>query len=147
MIFQQPSGTVIAEVWGDAKRSISIDVPNGRYIIQRRGWRSSGAYQFRLNKGEVEDVGNGRFHDFPEETLAAKGGYLSVWHNEFTVGYGRIVNYQQLSADRLYTRYGYGASMWSVYLDLDMGTGRLDHTHQSVLKCGSVVPLPMVFVA
>ena len=69
LVFQQPSGSVVAKVGDAPTRSLSIDMPLGRYMVQRREWRSSVVYQFRLRNWTLEDVGLARLHDFLRKHL------------------------------------------------------------------------------
>ncbi len=122
LLYNKPSGAIVAEVWGDPERTIAVRVAAGRYLIQRRGRHGHGAYEFQVAASGKEEVSLGKFHEYPPETLAAKGGHLDVWRHELKTGYGAFRGHHGGFAQRIRAVYGYGAAMWSVSLGAEAGT-------------------------
>ena len=103
-------------------------------MIERCDWRGARAYQFRLRRGGLEDVVLARFHDFPEETIAAKGGYLSIWHHNLSSDYGRMLSHHRQPGNRLFVEYGYRDVMWSVHLGVDLGKSKYSTSGYLIAK-------------
>jgi hypothetical protein len=122
LLYRKPSGSVDAEVWGMPDRAVTLSVPAGRYLLQRRGRGISGAYEFSIRKGHEETVSQNAFHAYPQETLAAKGGFLSIWRHEFKTSYMPLFNHRDKLGHKIRLAYAYGAAMWNVGLGVDVGT-------------------------
>jgi hypothetical protein len=132
LLYSKPSGTVLAEVWSDSERDINLHVPPGKYVIQRRATGKHGAYEFRVNGKKAERVEAEKFYPYPKATLAAKGGFLKVWHHELQTGYGAILNHHIQFSQRARLSYAYGAAMWSVGLAAEVGQGTYKIENHSV---------------
>ncbi len=88
LVYSPRSHTVRAEVWGAAERSITLSLPAGRYVIQRRGGSDSGAADVVVGNGESRALSGEDFRPMNEEVLAEKGGDAFERINELSLGYG-----------------------------------------------------------
>ena len=86
LIFAQPSGSVIAEIWSDPNRTIKVAMNSGRYLIQRRAGSRSGALELSARDGETQTLYDDDFQNVPMAVLTRKGGALRLVHNEVRVG-------------------------------------------------------------
>lgn len=126
LLFAQPAGAVVAEVWGDPDRALTLDVAPGRYLLQRRGGGRSGAYQFKVASRSTEEVRTDAFYALPEETLAAKGGELELWSHHLRAGGAGVLSHAGTPAARARVRYGYGMIDWLVSLSVEVGLTSYD---------------------
>lgn len=87
LAFARPSGSFVAEFWSSPDRAVSVQLPPGRYLVQRRAAGRAGAAEVTLGLGarllrpadfEVVEIG----------TLASKGGRVELRPHEFELSGG-----------------------------------------------------------
>jgi len=127
LVYQRPSGALMAEVWSDPTRPTTLPVPAGRYLVHRRTAGQSGAYAFKVTTRATETAKAERFYEFPIRVLKEKGGQLQIWHQRVHAGYGAMVTDATAFAQRVRARYGFGIAWWSISASVDLGrTARND---------------------
>jgi hypothetical protein len=87
LVFHLPSGSMVAEIWGrDAPLSLAL--PSGRFLVQRRSEGGYGALEVSLPYGGERAIDPSEFTALEPEVLAAKGGRFLVEHHRIWAGYG-----------------------------------------------------------
>jgi hypothetical protein len=78
LVYAVGGRAVVAELWGRPDRPTSLALPEGRYVVHRRGRAGAGAAEIALVRGERRALRPADFRSFPEELLAQKGGALTL---------------------------------------------------------------------
>jgi hypothetical protein len=123
LVYALGSHTIAAEAWGSPERAITVAVPPGRYVVQRRAPGANGAIELALGKGEAKDLSSADFRPFAEETLAQKGGEVIVRPHELELGYGAGSSALYTFGQSLRWRYAYRFDAWAVSLGSEAGLG------------------------
>ena len=126
LIFAQPSGSVIAEIWSDPNRTIKVAMNSGRYLIQRRAGSRSGALELSARDGETQTLYDDDFQNVPMAVLTRKGGALRLVHNEVRVGHGALMMHRGQWGQRTRIRYGIGRVTWTLSLALERGHSKYE---------------------
>ena len=127
LVYAQPSGSVVAELWSDREREQSLPLAAGRYLVHRRGSSGAAAMQFTATNRERVVAEHARFHRVPEATLASKGGHLQLRSHNLQLSYGAGVSHAATLAHGGGLRYGYHALTWA--LSAQVGLGMTDYAH------------------
>jgi len=128
LIFAQPSGAVVAEIWSDPDRSIKVATTRGRYLVQRRAGRHSGALELRVREGEIHTLYPDDFQRLPQSVLTRKGGALRLVHHELRAGHSALVMHRGQLGQRTRIRYGFGRVTWTLSAAVERGHSREDST-------------------
>jgi hypothetical protein len=123
LVYALGSHTIAAEAWGSPDRAVTVAVPAGRYVVQRRAPGANGAIELALGKGEARDLSSADFRPFAEETLAQKGGEVVVHPHELELGYGAGSSGLYAFGQSLRWRYAYRFDAWAVSLGSEVGLG------------------------
>ena len=107
LVYRLPAGAVIAEVWGSAERAVSVALPAGRLLVQRRGQGRYGAAELALPYGGRRVLESDEFEAVPYDELARKGGHLLLRRSELEVEYGFMVGARAELGHRVALRYGF----------------------------------------
>jgi len=125
LVYAKPAGSLIAETWSLPDRPVTLALPRGRFLVQRRGRRRSGAREIALPYGGRRHLSDGDFTPVAAEVLSRKGGSLTLRHHRLELGYAlRLPGTRVDSAGhRLRLGYGHRLGAWllggSLLLGLD----------------------------
>jgi hypothetical protein len=123
LVYALGSHTVAAEAWSSPDRALTLALPAGRYLVQRRAPGANGAIEVSLGANEQRDLAAGDFRPFAQETLAQKGGTVVVRPHELEIGYGAGASALYAFGQSLRWRYAYRFDAWAISLGTEAGLG------------------------
>jgi hypothetical protein len=130
LIFSQPSGALVAEAVASPQQPISLAVPAGRLLVQRRDRDRFAVAEVELPFGGQHHLADGEFSDRPYEVVARRGGQLDLHPVSFGLGYevrlDRIAGeWVDRHGPRLLVDRTFGAL--ALAADLALGVARYSH--------------------
>lgn len=87
LVFVQPSGALIAEAVASPDRPLSLAVPPGRLLVQRRDRERFSVAEVELPFGGRHSLAARDFSERPYEVVARRGGRLDLHPLSFGLGY------------------------------------------------------------
>ncbi|MBX3187000.1 MAG: caspase family protein [Labilithrix sp.] len=73
LVYSAGAKSVLSELWSSPERRMTLRVPPGRYVIQRRVGSTGGAAQIAIGEGEERNLEDREFAPASLEVLARKG--------------------------------------------------------------------------
>jgi Caspase domain len=136
VVYGVGSRAVLLEAWGQADRGISLALPRGRYIVQRRGTGRYGAAEIALGEGERRALGDADFRAIAEESLAAKGGTLLLRPHELGAGYAAVVGHFTALGHGPWLSYAYRTGDWALggHLAVAFSSRDADLAHEATRR-------------
>jgi len=132
LVYGLGTRSVVAELWSSPDRVVSLAVPPGKYVVQRRGGGRSAAAQLDVARGEQRDLKATDFQPVTEEVLARKGGELNLRPNELTIGYMAGASSLVSLGHELSARYAYSWDTgWAIGMGVLGGIGNKSAPAQS----------------
>ncbi|MEO1481236.1 MAG: caspase family protein [Myxococcota bacterium] len=126
LVFRKPSGTVVAELWSQPRRSVEVALVPGEYLIHRVRGESGAAATLEIRDGQRVSVESRSFIEVPVATLAAKGGRLDLWRQELRAGALGGTDGRSGLGFRPQLRYGVGRPNWLLSVGLELGRVTVD---------------------
>jgi len=123
LVYRLPAGTLVAEVWGSRTGPVTVALPAGRFLVQRRGGGPAGACEVALPYGGKHVVADADFVPISIERLVAKGGAMLLREHELGVGYGVISGGAIDLGHELQLRYGYRFPTLVLSVGVELGRG------------------------
>ncbi|TNF22746.1 MAG: caspase family protein, partial [Deltaproteobacteria bacterium] len=134
LVYQLPGGAVFAEAWASAERRLTLALPAGRFLVQRRGTARYGAAEVAIPWGGRAELDADDFEAIPLARLVARGGRVLADRHELGVGYAALGNPERAVGHRLQLRYGYRFDDLAVTIGLGAGLEPWDTGANEVLS-------------
>jgi hypothetical protein len=126
-VFSHTSGVIVAEIRQEKARALSLAVPRGRLLVQKRVGDSIRVAEVTVAFGDVYEIADYEYEEMSIETMARRGHRLDL--NPNTVSFGFHLRGDFISGDWI-LRYGALAGYerrferWSVLVDVASGWAR-----------------------
>ena len=124
LVYQQPSGRLLAEVRTASSRTTQVAVAPGKYLVQRRSGLNEGeggARQLTVADGASVELAPSSFSPIPTDILAAKGGHLQIVGHELTLYGAGLLSYAGTAGPRARVGYAIVKGAWAGEVSLDIG--------------------------
>ncbi len=97
LVFQNPSGSLVAEAISSPSHPVQLAVPHGRLVVHRRVMQRYQVAEIELPFGGLRKLTLGDFKDRPYEQLARRGGLFELYPN--ILGCGYLIRYERFPSN------------------------------------------------